>query len=75
MKNNFTAVTHPIDRFNLLKAMDFIIFSLDDETPYYQEWISVVPDCAEDDDFQFIANDNELYDLACRTFEKIIKEI
>lgn len=75
-KNNnpFGATTHFLDRFALVKAMDTIVYQLDDETFYFNEWCLVVPDCAEDDDFREIASDDALFDLVCKTFDRIIAE-
>lgn len=60
------------DRVNLVKNMNEIVKSLNDESFYWGTWAHVVPDEADESDFQEIAQDEELFDLVCEKFCKII---
>lgn len=61
-------------RINFLKQMhEYIQFHINDEN-VYMIWILIVPDDPQEDDFKFIAEDEELWTSACTTFGKIIKE-
>lgn len=61
-------------RINFLKQMhEYIQFHINDENAY-MIWILIVPDDPQEDDFEFIAEDEELWTSACTTFGKIIKE-
>lgn len=56
----------------LLKTMHKIIMSVDDERAY-QKWAYVVPDGATDEDFEHIAENEELYNSTAVLFTTIIK--
>lgn len=56
----------------LLKAMHEVVISMNDENAY-ERWILVVPDEPTEDDFEYMANDDELMDDACRLFRSIVK--
>lgn len=58
-------------RVKLLKAMDEIVVDINDENAY-ASWIVIVPDQACDDDFEYIAEDQELCDDVCRKFALIM---
>ena len=58
-------------RVKLLKAMDEIVGDISDENAYMW-WIEIVPDQASDDDFEYIAEDQELSDDVCRRFALIM---
>ena len=58
-------------RVKLLKAMDEIVVDINDENAY-ASWIVIVPDQASDDDFEYIAEDQELCDDVCRKFALIM---
>lgn len=60
-------------RFQLIQAMHTIVCSINDESAYYR-WIRLVPDCATDDDFDDIAQDDDLYGDCCGLFRELIKE-
>lgn len=66
-----------IRRFEIIKSMNTLIQSLNNEDAYY-EWIIVVPDEANDDDFMDIASDEELFrecvKLYKRLYEKYIED-
>ena len=44
---------------HLLECMNDIVKGLNDETAYYENWIWLVPDEADKEDFMDIAEDNE----------------
>lgn len=58
-------------RVKLLKAMNETVGSISDENAYAW-WIEIVPDQASDDDFEYIAEDQELCDDVCRRFALIM---
>lgn len=60
-------------RFQLIQAMHTIVCSINDESAYYR-WIRLVPDCATTDDFDDIAQDDDLYGECCDLFRELIKE-
>lgn len=62
------------ERYNLVKSMDTIVKSLNDEGAYYNHWIYIVPDEADDDDFLDIAEDEETFVEAVRCFKGIVRE-
>ena len=57
-------------RIGVLKSMDNIIRHINDET-YMNTWLMLgVPDCASDNDYEFIAShDNEYNDITKLFFE------
>ena len=59
-------------RVKLLKTMDEIVGDISDENAY-MSWIATVPDQASDDDFEYIAEDQELSDEVCEKFARIMK--
>lgn len=63
------------DCVDLVKNMNEIVKSLNDESFYWGAWAHVVPDEADESDFQEIAQDEELFDLVCNTFLKIMREV
>lgn len=66
--NNFNA-----DRFQFVKSMNDIVRHMDDENAI-DIWLHFVPDDAIDEDFQFIADDEELFDNAVFLFEDLMKQ-
>lgn len=60
------------ERVAYLKAMNLLITGINDENAYMR-WIYLVPDGADDDDFEFIAEDNEMYADCCKLFRELIK--
>lgn len=60
-------------RFQLIKAMHLIVCSINDETAYAR-WICLVPDCASSDDFEDIAQDDDLYGNCCDLFRELVQE-
>lgn len=62
-----------IQRRLLVKSMNEIVRQLNNEDAY-SEWIVVVPDEANDDDFEYIAQEDELYTDATKLFLRIMKD-
>ena len=61
------------ERFDVLKGMDTIIKSMNDESAY-SAWIWIIPDGADDDELQEIAEeDDETFLDACKLFAELIK--
>ena len=58
-------------RIALLKAQHEIIKYMNNEEAY-MEWINIVPDCPTEDDFEFIAEDEELFADAMECFKDIM---
>lgn len=56
---------------DLISSMNCIVTNLNNEDAYSQ-WIYIVPDCADADDFQSIAEDEELFVDAINSFKDII---
>lgn len=62
-----------INRVIRLEQMNEVMKCLNNEDAYYS-WIITVPDGATKDDFEYIANDDELYEEACELYEELYKE-
>ena len=62
-----------MNKFQVIKTMNTIIYSMNNEDAWL-DWINVVPDQADDNDLDDIANDDELMNIACRLFTQIISE-
>lgn len=60
-----------VDRTEHVKAMNMIVRNLNDESAY-MEWITWVPDEAQEVDFVDIADDEEMFDYVCRIFCNLI---
>lgn len=61
-----------MSRVKLLMAMDTVIDAINDERAYF-EWITLIPDQPTLEDFQDIAEDNDLYAEACLLFRQLLK--
>lgn len=59
-------------RAAVLASMDHVIRTANHEDAY-ETWILVVPDQADDDDFVSIAEDDEEFEYACKTFVRLIE--
>lgn len=60
------------ERFEILKSIDTIIKSMNDESAY-TAWIHIIPDEADDDELQEIAEeDDETFGDACKLFAKLV---
>ena len=66
-------MTNTNERFEALKSMNTIIKSMNDESAY-SAWIWIIPDGADDDELQEIAEeDDETFGDACDLFAKLVK--
>ena len=65
---SFNKVTEE-DRIIWIKAMNDVIIDDGDEYIWIR-WISIVPDEPQEDDFEFIANNEELWNDCWNFFEK-----
>lgn len=63
-----------IEKFEMMKAMNLIIKSMNDETPYFDDWILLIPDEADDYDLMMCAENEEIFKDACILFRALIKE-
>lgn len=57
----------------LLEAMDVVVSYLNDEEAIEPWLMCGVPDGADHDDYEDIASDDELMDLACATFGRVMR--
>lgn len=64
------------EKFELLKAMNTIVRSLNHEGAYYDRWILIVPDEATDEDLRDIAedDDDEIFRDSVKCFEGIMRD-
>ena len=64
------------EKVEIMKAMNTIVRSLNDESAYYERWILIVPDEATDEDLRDIAEDedDECFSDAVKCFEKIMRD-
>lgn len=60
-------------RMSMLEAMDTLMYQLNDEN-LFERWIQVMPDQATEDDYDFIADDEEMFESIVKQFEYIMKE-
>lgn len=60
------------ERAEHMKAMHSIIQTMNNEDAY-MEWIYLVPDGATEEDFIDIADDDDMFDEACRLFCTLIR--
>lgn len=67
---SFNEVTRE-DRILWVESMHNFMVNEGDEDLYFG-WILIVPDCPQEDDFEFIAEDKELWDMCVDFFEKNI---
>lgn len=59
-------------RMYFLKAMnDIILTTTDDEELIYWWLEECIPDCPSEDDFEYIAEDTELFELCRKIFSRI----
>ena len=59
------------DRTDFVRSMDNIITHLNDEDAY-MKWIQVVPDGATQEDFEAIADDEDLFDSTVYLFKDLM---
>ena len=60
------------ERAEFVQSMNNVVKHLNDENAY-MHWITVVPDEAEQADFEDIADDEELFDEVVYLFKNIMK--
>lgn len=61
------------EREEVVRSMHTLIFELNNEDAYL-EWISVaVPDCPNDEDYEFIAEDEDCFVTTVNAFKRIWK--
>lgn len=58
---------------DLIKGMNAIMISMNDESAY-MEWINTVPDCATEDDFEYICEDADLFKETIHEFVRIFNK-
>lgn len=61
-------------KFEVMKAMNLIIKSMNDEIPYFDDWIYLIPDEADDYDLIMCAKNEEIFKDACILFRALIKD-
>ena len=62
------------DMAEIIKAMNTIVKGLNNENAYYYDWIDIVPDEATEDDFKYIAEDDEILTDTLKRFKNIIEK-
>jgi radical SAM superfamily enzyme len=60
-------------RKDQLKAMHEVILNANNEN-IYMSWIITVPDCPQDDDFEWIAEDDDRYNEVCDLFIQLVSK-
>lgn len=60
------------ERADFVRSMNNIMTHMNDENAYI-EWIAVVPDGADEDDFKAIADDEELFDGVVYLFKDLME--
>lgn len=60
-------------RIELLKAMHLLMQSTNDEGAYW-DWICTFPDDPSEDDYESVADDDELYGECCEEFRRLLEE-
>ena len=67
-------MTSTNEKFETLRSMNTIIKSMNDESAY-DAWIYIIPDGADDDELQEIAEeDEESFEDACKLFAKLVNK-
>ena len=67
-------MTSTNEKFETLRSMNTIIKNMNDESAY-DAWIYIIPDGADDDELQEIAEeDEEIFEDACKLFAKLVKK-
>lgn len=60
-------------RVGLLKGMhEYVLGHISDEEAY-MTWILLVPDEPDEEDFQNIAEDDELWEESCELFSRVVR--
>ena len=63
-----------VSKKDFLKALHILICATTDED-IYEDWVRIIPDEPDEEDFKAIAEDEELFNLAIGTFVKYGKQI
>ena len=67
-------MTNTNEKFEALRSMNTIIKSMNDESAY-NAWIYIIPDGADDDELQDIAEEDEdSFKDACNLFAKLVRK-
>ena len=67
-------MTNTNEKFEALRSMNTIIKSMNDESAY-NAWIYIIPDGADDDELQEIAEEDEdSFKDACNLFAKLVRK-
>ena len=67
-------MTSTNEKFETLKSMNTIIRSMNNEYAY-DRWIWVIPDNADDEELQEIAEeDEEIFEMACKLFAELVHD-
>lgn len=67
-------MTSTNEKFETLRSMNTIIKNMNDESAY-DAWIYIIPDGADDDELQEIAEeDEESFEDACKLFAKLVNK-
>lgn len=61
-----------MDKTKLIQSMHNIMLCMNNEDAY-SEWVRTMPDCADDEDIKYIAEDSELYIETVQEFIRIFK--
>lgn len=63
------------ERFKVLKAMDTLVRFINNESAYYNHWIYIIPDDADEDELREIAyEDEETFKDAVECFGRVYPE-
>lgn len=64
------------EKINILKQLEAIIESVDLDDLDYEYWLSLgIPDEASEEDYEYIAEDLELYNGILEAFSVVLKEV
>lgn len=62
-------------KIELLKAMDKVICDIVGDEDLWESWICCgVPDCASEDDYEWIASNKEEFHDVVKLFTRLVKE-
>ena len=60
-------------QYDLLKAMNLIVSSMNHEEAYYGDWLYIWPDEADDEEIREMAEDAEYFDDVAAAFFRVCK--
>lgn len=61
-------------RAAIVRSMNTLVLALNNEEPLFHSWLYIVPDEATEDDFEQIAEDEELFTDVVDTFKDIMND-